>query len=363
MPEPTAGSYLQETRLHLGYEIQEVADALRIRRTHLEALEEGRYDDLPGRAYALGFFRSYAEFLGLDSAEIIERFKSEAKSAVKQPSLDFPAPAAEAKMPRAWLVILVLVLAGLAYGGWQYVSKRDDMPREAVLDVPEHLIEPEAAETSPASLHDAALDSQALDGVPEADDDVLPAPVPALEATDAPETAEGAVPSGEDGGALAAGSEPSPDAADPAAPEALPSFGAESEPAETITLVPPEPAPTDTSTEAAADVARATVDSGYVPQVYGRANANARIVIVATDDSWVQVWGPNDELLLTRILHEGDVYNVPNRQGLVLMTGNAGGLEVWVDAKRLGELGPSGTVRRDIVLDPGLMLQQLGNAE
>jgi cytoskeleton protein RodZ len=184
---------------------------------------------------------------------------------------------------------------------------------------------------------------------------VSPASAPAAEATDAPETTEGAVPS------FDAESEP-PKTLTLVPPGPAPA-DVSIEPPKTLTLVPPGPAPAEASTEPAVDVERATADPGYVPQVYGQGNASARIVIVATGDSWVQIRGPNDELLLTRILHEGDVYNVPNRQGLVLMTGNAGGLEIWVDAKQLGELGPTGAVRRDIALDPGLMLQQFGSAE
>ncbi len=58
----------------------------------------------------------------------------------------------------------------------------------------------------------------------------------------------------------------------------------------------------------------------------------------------------------TRIFRPGDVYLVPNRPGLTLMTGNAGGLEVIVDGKMIAPLGPEGAVRRDIVLDPAKLL-------
>ena len=56
-------------------------------------------------------------------------------------------------------------------------------------------------------------------------------------------------------------------------------------------------------------------------------------------------------MLLTRVLKTGDTYNVPNRVGLKLHTGNAGGLRFDVDGLRAPAIGPIGAVRRDIALD------------
>jgi cytoskeleton protein RodZ len=55
--------------------------------------------------------------------------------------------------------------------------------------------------------------------------------------------------------------------------------------------------------------------------------------------------------LLTRVLKTGDTYNVPNRVGLKLHTGNAGGLRFDIDGLRAPAIGPIGAVRRDIALD------------
>ena len=59
--------------------------------------------------------------------------------------------------------------------------------------------------------------------------------------------------------------------------------------------------------------------------------------------------------MLTRILKPGDVYLVPNRVGIVMMTGNAGGMEILVDGEVLPPIGPAGAVRRNIALDPGAL--------
>src|SRR5689334_16452081 len=68
---------LRSKRMSLGYELNEIAVALRIRLAYLEAIEQGRFKDLPGATYAHGFLRTYAEHLGLDPQLVLRRFKEE----------------------------------------------------------------------------------------------------------------------------------------------------------------------------------------------------------------------------------------------------------------------------------------------
>ncbi|NLW07820.1 MAG: helix-turn-helix domain-containing protein, partial [Clostridia bacterium] len=71
------GTILRNARLDKGISLREVEEATKIRLRYLEALENGEFEQLPGRVYALGFLRSYARFLGLDVKELTERFKAE----------------------------------------------------------------------------------------------------------------------------------------------------------------------------------------------------------------------------------------------------------------------------------------------
>ncbi len=57
---------LRLARLEHGQDLRTVAQVLRIRHTYLEAIEKGDFEHLPGTAYAIGFLRTYAEFLGLE---------------------------------------------------------------------------------------------------------------------------------------------------------------------------------------------------------------------------------------------------------------------------------------------------------
>ena len=56
-------------------------------------------------------------------------------------------------------------------------------------------------------------------------------------------------------------------------------------------------------------------------------------------------------MLFSGVLKAGQSYPVPDRPGLSMRAGNAGGLDVTVDGKPAAPLGPIGAVR-NVALDP-----------
>jgi cytoskeletal protein RodZ len=72
------GSSLRAAREHQQLELGDVERTTHIRARYLLALEEERWDLVPGTAYVKGFLRTYADYLGLDGprfvAEFSERF-------------------------------------------------------------------------------------------------------------------------------------------------------------------------------------------------------------------------------------------------------------------------------------------------
>lgn len=97
---------------------------------------------------------------------------------------------------------------------------------------------------------------------------------------------------------------------------------------------------------------RNNINSNGRSQVYGAGSWDARVVIEATNEVWVQILTEDGFPLLTRILQPGDRYLVPNRDGLVLMTGNAGAIEIFVDGQPLPPIGDIGVVLDHISLIP-----------
>ncbi|WP_165982572.1 helix-turn-helix domain-containing protein [Dankookia rubra] len=77
-----------------------------------------------------------------------------------------------------------------------------------------------------------------------------------------------------------------------------------------------------------------------------------RILLRARAEVWIQVrerqGGP---VLVNRVLRPGESWQVPARDGLLLSTGNAGGLEVLVDGLPTPGLGAGQMVRRDLQVD------------
>ena len=87
-----------------------------------------------------------------------------------------------------------------------------------------------------------------------------------------------------------------------------------------------------------------------------------QVVLRATQRSWVEIYdGPNNEVF-ARLMYPGDTFEVPPRSGFTLSTGNAGGIEILVEGRKLPPLGPVGEVRRDVSLDAGALLGSAGPA-
>lgn len=70
------GDSLREARTRRGLSSADVQKGIRIRERYLTALEEERWELLPGEAYTKGFLRTYAEFLGLDGNLYIEEYNA-----------------------------------------------------------------------------------------------------------------------------------------------------------------------------------------------------------------------------------------------------------------------------------------------
>ncbi len=373
--ESTVAIELAQTRLALGIDLAAVADELHIREAHLEAIEAGRFDALPGPTYTIGYLRSYARFLSLDTDRLVDRFRVESSGFAVQRKLRFPSPVDDGRIPTVPVLVFALALAGAIGFGWYYVSDVERVAQEGVPEVPTHLVAPPP---TPTPVESAAMPPPV--GVEVALPDLkIPPPTPAEAAitADAPAVTDIAIDIAERDNA-AGGEAPAPPVVqrDPQ-PAAAPVIEALAAPAPVVPNAPVEPvavatpdvaieapmpsvpAETAAAVEVAVTAAATTdvpapvvTDGGAAPRVYGQANTDARVHRRATDESWIQITGPGNELLLTRILKPGDVYLVPNRPGIVMMTGNAGGVEITLDGEVLPPIGPAGAVRRNVALDP-----------
>lgn len=132
----TLGDTLRDRRQSLGISVDQAAQATRIRGRLLDALEEGRFQDLPNPGYVRGYVSSYARFLGLESAPLLAMYRAES-GAEKYGELNLPA-LEEAVRPHyqqhavpwrtAATVALVIALVSLAIWGVTRLVKGPQTP-------------------------------------------------------------------------------------------------------------------------------------------------------------------------------------------------------------------------------------------
>ena len=134
---PNVGALLHASRMRCGERLRDVAQMLNIRYPYLEAIEDGRYDDLPGPAYASGFIRAYAEHLGLDSGEVIRRFKAETSNIHAKQELLFPVPISETSFPGGAVLFIGALVASIAYAGWYVTTTNNSFLAELISPPPE----------------------------------------------------------------------------------------------------------------------------------------------------------------------------------------------------------------------------------
>lgn len=73
----TLGERLKRVREDKGISLKQVSKSINISARYIQALEDGRYAELPGEIYAKNFLRAYAKFLELDQEEFVGLFNSE----------------------------------------------------------------------------------------------------------------------------------------------------------------------------------------------------------------------------------------------------------------------------------------------
>ena len=85
--ESSIGEVLRLAREQQGLTLQDVSDALNIKREYLEALEKDEYDAIPGAVFVKGFLRNYGIFLELDGIALAREYKENVEERTPQPEV------------------------------------------------------------------------------------------------------------------------------------------------------------------------------------------------------------------------------------------------------------------------------------
>lgn len=141
------GGELRISREKAGLSLEDVSAQLRISVRHLENIESGDRDRLPGSTYLLGFVRSYAKLLKLNADDMCQRIMDAMTEADFKPELHVVGGGVSQTDYRTRYIMAGVVLVILAYSGW-YLLKSDTISTSGFLSVEES---PEETETPSVS--------------------------------------------------------------------------------------------------------------------------------------------------------------------------------------------------------------------
>jgi hypothetical protein len=146
------GEGLRAERERLGLSLKQAEADTRIRTRYLLALEEERFDDLPGDAYVRGFLRCYATYLGLDGGRYLAAYRARVQSPEPPIALK-PVPLRPPRRSAALLLAAGLAaVAAVGFGAWKLDERADEPPATPTPPHPEsvHVAPPPQAAPEPA---------------------------------------------------------------------------------------------------------------------------------------------------------------------------------------------------------------------
>lgn len=120
------GQELERARETAGLSLGDVSKQLHISADYLGAIESLDTDALPSLGYVLGFMRSYAKFLGLDTHDAVERYKVESEIPRDLGMRDAPhfVQRREIKLPKG-SIAAVLILSGFCSLAFWYAGSSE----------------------------------------------------------------------------------------------------------------------------------------------------------------------------------------------------------------------------------------------
>lgn len=298
--DESVGMELRAMRLQRGETIPQVSQVLRIRKDMVEAIEHGRHDLLPGHAYEIGFVRAYADYLRLDTADVVRRYKAELAALDESKHFTIQVPEEEQRFSFVSIGIIVLCLAAAGGGAWYLAKQAGWLDGNRPLGP----------------------------GAPAVENDTGTTPAP-----DGMEPSAGGAPTVATPAVTQPAVAPPPVATPPAPP-------------------PPPPAPPPRPGGIVAPGPGETAQP-ITGREMGKSNSTSRITYIARREAMLTVTGPRSrQPYINRTLTAGDAYRLPNLPDLKVDISDAGAMDVVLDGAYIGRAGADGTVVTDFAVSP-----------
>ena len=122
----TIGEYLKSKREARNVTLEEIAEATRIRKAILEAIENDRQDLIPPRVFTQGFLKSYASYLELDESDVVKRYQEtleELEAKNNEEEIVGQQPPQKVLTPIRMLVVFIIFILALA--SWFFKSPQE----------------------------------------------------------------------------------------------------------------------------------------------------------------------------------------------------------------------------------------------
>ena len=354
------GALLRSAREARGLSLADAANALKLGEDALKAIEEGRYEFFPHKAYARGFLRSYAKFLKVESEACKPVLDLLSPTQEYDTPVYTPERAARPRRHRPWIGVLASLLMAclIGFAVW-YFNLMDLVVRETS-DEPQ-TVAPMPSSASPTldrqmrereeNVRRAQAEraqSQASTGVVSSVNPNLPQGASSLEGNmQSPAQATPGMPRGA-GSSVSEGS-PTLSLVDPGEREPLPAVVTPGSPWSTLQgnatiageagLATPEPAPE--SGVSGINSVNPNLPQGVNPAT--QAQGTNTVVVVAETMCWTSVTVDNARSV-QRTLQAGESLTLSFAESLRLRLGNAGGVRVFYNGREL-DRGRQGQVR------------------
>ncbi len=358
---------LKREELHLS--LEDISQKLRIRLIFLQALEEGKIDQLPGIAYASGFLRSYADFLDLNSEELIKRFHCEYQGTEYKQKLLFPAPVPQSGVPAAVFILAGFLIIAGGYISWYKITDHRKVPAETIpsfIDQKDEKqmqekISPQIASVMPSQkLNDVKSDADVIHTINKLENQIAQSQKSnesfhevdnvSLKQEDLPQKSDSsqkdkpninsalsAENSTENNNSVSVNNNMK--IVDNNDPQNLKNFN--NQESNQSTALSKEEQKSDKVNKTEHDIKEMN---------------NTDIIIKASDDSWLKVQNQQGHVLLQKTLKKGENWTIPvNQQNVIMTIGNAGAIMIQSKGKQSKVLGEKGRVLRHFVITPELL--------
>ncbi len=323
-PAGEAGWFLQREREKRGETLEFAGEATGIHPYHIEAIEFGDLTRMPRRLEALEMISAYAQYLGFDPEPLIHHYVKILPRPQMAPRAHHPAnpqPLSSAKilsfgkLPK--LPALNIDLKQFPGGPGGIVAS---VAGAIFLFAAASWVMMPAADTTQTAIEPALTA------------DPMPTATTQIDAASVKVTQE-AMPDDQTAAVQPKESQPT---------NGLDGLGAFIE--EQVSADGAAPVKVSATEEAQPMVSVDDVVQTPAGRVFGASNKETRLILKAKAPVWVRVEDAQGNVVMTQMLTKGDIYRVPNREGLVVIARDGGLLSYMIDGKEKGILGTPGEI-------------------